>query len=166
MTKEFDEFDLIVAGCSAAGAFAARDASRLGLKTLVLEEHARSGKQGKCSGLVSVSGLKLLGVAGTEFDSSVVNEVRGAVLHAKKDEKTGWKKSVEFVVERRNAVARVLDRQAFDEVLARQARTAGAKILLNHRVTTLKQNGEGVVVRCGSGGSKIAAKFLIGADGA
>ncbi len=159
MTKEFDGFDLIVAGCSAAGAFAARDASSLGLKTLVLEEHARSGKQGKCSGLVSVSGLKLLGAAGTEFDASVVNEVRGAVLHAKGE------KSAEFVVERRNAVARVLDRQKFDEALARQARAAGAKLLFNHRVTTIKQNGKSMVVRCGDG-SKFAAKFLVGADGA
>ncbi len=148
--------DCIVVGCSAAGAVAARESAALGLRTLVLEEHSRPGKLGACSGLVSKRGLKLLDAAGGEFDGAVLNEVRGARLHAKN--------GAQLVVERRAPVACVLDRQRFDEALARQAKSAGAKILFKRRATAVKQNGEGVTVRCGK--QRFDARFVIACDGA
>jgi geranylgeranyl reductase family protein len=146
-------FDLKVVGCSAAGALAARDAARLGLRSACLEEHAAPGKFGACSGLVSRRGLELLGV---DFEDCVVNEVRGAVLHAKN--------GAELAVSRRSPVALVLDRQKFDEECAREARAAGAEIMLRRRATAVKQNPDGVTVQCGA--KKFVSKFVVGADGA
>ncbi len=145
--------ELIVIGCSAAGALAARDASRLGVRTLVLEEHSRSGKQGKCSGLVSRRGLRFLDA---DFEKTVLNEVRGARFHSKNN----WV----FSVERRSPVACVLDRQRFDEALARQAKAVGAEILLKRRVTAVTQNADGVAVHCGA--KRFQASYLVAADGA
>lgn len=159
------KLEVVVIGCGSAGALAGRDSARAGLETLILEEHSRPGKFGACSGLVSKRGLDLLKA---DFDDAgvAVNEVRGARLHSKN--------GGELVVERRSPVACVLDRQRFDEALARQARDAGAQIKLKSRVTAVKQsvekqgggkqNGAGVAVYCGQ--KKFGSEFVIGADGA
>jgi len=150
------KIEAIVVGCSASGAIAARDLAAGGVKTVVLEEHASQGKQGKCSGLVSKRGLKLLGVDSQALERCTVNEVRGALLHAKN--------GATLRVERRSSVACVLDRQLFDEALAAQAAGEGAKILLKHRVTAVKEGGDGVRVWCGA--KRFESKFVLGADGA
>jgi geranylgeranyl reductase family protein len=151
------QLDLIVIGCSATGALAARDAARLGLRAACLEEHARPGKGGACSGLVSRRGLTLLDAdAALERDGVVLNEVRGAVLHVKN--------GASLTVARRASVACVLDRQKFDEALAKQASAAGAEIKLRHRVTAVQQTLRGVTVRCGA--KRFESEFVIGADGA
>ncbi len=54
------EYDCIIIGGSANGAQAAHAASRLGLKTAVIEEHPNTGLPEHCSGLFSYWGLEYL----------------------------------------------------------------------------------------------------------
>ena len=55
-------FDVIVAGGSVAGLLCAREISSRGFSVLVIEEDYEIGTPEHCGGLVSISGLKDLGV--------------------------------------------------------------------------------------------------------
>jgi digeranylgeranylglycerophospholipid reductase len=149
---EVSVFDVAVIGASAVGCIAARDCARLGLNTLVLEEHSEPGKQGKCTALYSKRGLESLEV---NHAPAVLNKVRGAVFrtpHARLE------------VSRREPVALVLNRRKLDEACFKQARKAGARILLNNRVTTIVQEKDFVRVSCGK--KFFDARVVIAADGA
>lgn len=55
-------YDLIVAGGSISGLLAAREASARGLSVLVIEEDMEIGTPEHCGGLVSLNGIKNLGI--------------------------------------------------------------------------------------------------------
>lgn len=145
-------YDVIVIGASACGLLCARDCAERGLRTLVLEEDSEVGKQGKCTALVSKNGLDSLGVA---YEKSVLNEIRGARIIAGK---------TILAVKRRKPVALVLDRQRFDEQIAREARRAGAEIRLGKKVTGFKEEKNFARIFCGK--NFFDSRFVVGADGA
>jgi len=145
-------YDVVVIGASAVGCIAARDCAQLGLNTLVLEEHSKPGKQGKCTALYSKKGLETLEA---NHKPAVLNKVRGAVFRTP---------HATLEVSRREPVALVLNRQRFDEECFKQARKTGAKMLLNNRVTGLRQEKDFVRVSCGE--NFFDARVVIAADGA
>lgn len=140
MNKKSQKLDVAIVGASAIGCICAKECARLGLKTTVFEEHPKVGKQGKCTAIISRRGLDAIGVA---YKASVVNTIDGANIYQNK--------SRQALTVRKKGVAFVLDRQEFDEQCAREARKAGATILLNKKIISLKE---------------LNARFIIGADGA
>ncbi|NYZ77796.1 FAD-dependent monooxygenase, partial [Candidatus Micrarchaeota archaeon] len=147
-----DVYDVVVIGASAVGCIAARDCARLNLKTLVLEEHSEPGKQGKCTALYSKRGLESLEV---NHAPAVLNKMCGAVFRTP---------HAQLEVSRREPVAFVLNRRKLDEECFKQARKAGAKILLNNRVTAIAQKKDFARVSCGK--KFFDARVVIAADGA
>ncbi|HVX01991.1 MAG TPA: NAD(P)/FAD-dependent oxidoreductase, partial [Nitrososphaera sp.] len=111
-------FDVIVAGGSISGLMAAREAARAGAKIAVFEEDAEIGTPEHCGGLVSMEGMKNLGIVP---DASAVenSRIKRAKILSPSD-------GFELSAEKQKVV--VLDRRALDKQVALQAQRAGADI--------------------------------------
>ncbi len=118
-------------GGGPAGLIAAREAAKMGVEVTVFEEHSEIGEPEKCAGLLSLSGLKRIGVP--TRGPYLQNLVRGAVIWSV----TGRR----YLIDSRLPVAAVVDRKLFDQVLAKQAEKAGAKILCGNRVKRVNKCG-------------------------
>ena len=145
------EFDCIVVGASCVGGMTAKAIADKGVSVGLLEEHAKPGKFDKCTALVSAKGLKESGV---DFKKTVLNEIHGAVLHSP---------NVSFTVSRREPVAFVLNRQAFDEKCVSEAVEEGAELFLNSGGRRLSANAGGWRVETPSGA--FHSKIVAGCDG-
>ena len=151
--------DIIVVGCGAAGATAAKTAASLGSKVLLLEEHDRAGVPSHCSGHVGINSMKHLGVS---LPSHIIkNQIRGAVFHSPSGQV--------LHVERRTPVTWVLDRRALDEHLANRAQKAGAQIKFNTRAISAlatDDNGFHVQVSAGAKPQTFSCKLIVDCEGA
>jgi geranylgeranyl reductase family protein len=139
--------DVLVVGASVAGCTCAKHCASAGLSVAIAEEHAVAGKQGRCTAIVSKRGLDSLGV---DYEGAVLNEIYGARMIAG---------SHEMRVQGRSAKALVLDRQRFDGICAREAKDAGAMMMLATRVNGFS-GGSAL-----SGKKRFDASFIVGADG-
>ncbi|MFH0835984.1 MAG: NAD(P)/FAD-dependent oxidoreductase [Candidatus Micrarchaeota archaeon] len=147
-----DSFDVVVVGASAVGGVAAREIAGRDLSVALVEEHTKPGKFGKCTAIVSASGLKETGV---RFQDSVLNEVKGALIASG---------NTELELRSPDTKAFVLDRQAFDEQSVEQAVSAGAQLFLNSRLKQVRiVNG---LFESKAGKNYFESRFLVGADGA
>lgn len=139
--------DVVVVGASACGSLAARAAAQNGASVLMIEEDSLPGKFHKCSGLYSKRGLHSLSV---DYGDFLVNEIKGANIHAGKHV---------FTVSKKDTIALVLDRQRLDEALCREAVDAGAELKTGQRIT--KRISAGIA----SDKNEFSFRYLIGADG-
>lgn len=145
--------DIVVVGAGPAGIIAAREAAKRGAKVTVLEEHKEIGVPCHCAGLLSVKGLTDIGVPlNADF---VQNKIKGARFHSPS--------GLSFTVERKEAVACVVERSKFDKFLARQATRAGAEIKLKSKAQRVSRYNKGIVVE-GTWGS-VNASVVIDAEG-
>lgn len=111
-------FDVIVAGGSISGLMAAREAAKAGATVAVFEEDAEIGTPEHCGGLVSMEGMKNLGIVP---DASAVENSR-----IKRAKILSPSNGFELSAEKQKVV--VLDRRALDKQVALQAQRAGADI--------------------------------------
>ena len=119
-----------IVGAGPAGLFATENLGRC----VVLEEDQEVGMPEECGGLISVDGLKELGVYDKGY---ILNEVKGARFFSPHEE---------FTVERKERQAAVISRKLFDQYLLARAEKAGAEVLTGCRVTGIKREGGKVVV--------------------
>jgi geranylgeranyl reductase family protein len=146
-------YSLAVVGGGPVGCRAAGLLQKQGFKAVVAEEHSSIGRPVSCSGLVSRSGIERLGL---KLDTGVlVNGVRGAKIHST---------TQTLVVEKPATVAYVINREAFDKQLAREAKNAGVNIMLNTKLLNIR--GETVFVEREGRGELLKADFFLGTDGA
>ncbi|MEO9362779.1 MAG: FAD-dependent monooxygenase, partial [Nitrososphaera sp.] len=122
-------FDVIVAGGSISGLMAAREAARAGASVAVLEEDAEIGTPEHCGGLVSMEGMKNLGIVP---DASAIenNRIKRAMILSPSN-------GFELSAEKQKVV--VLDRRALDKQVALQAQRAGADIRVKCSVRSFSQ---------------------------
>jgi digeranylgeranylglycerophospholipid reductase len=147
--------DAGIIGAGPAGSLAAKQIASKGYNVHVYEEHNKVGKPNHCAGMVSVEGLKLLGV---DRDSSFIqNSVYGGVIYSNEGES--------IKVRDRKPRAFIIDRTIFDEELANQARDKGAFYHLSSRVEklTLSDVGKNLL---GLKDFIVVSKLLIDAEGA
>lgn len=148
-----EEVDVTVVGAGPAGLIAARESSRRGANVIVLEEHDEIGSPCHCAGLLSLEGLKRLGIP--QDGEFVQNKVRGAKFFSPS--------GLSFTVEKDEDTACVVDRKALDKFLARQAAESGAFIRTNFHVEQLKQTrGKITVLRRGGA---VTSKIVVDAEG-
>ena len=112
-----NKFDSIIVGGSISGLLCAREISRSGMSVAVLEEDYEIGNPEHCGGLVSLEGLKKLGIIPSS--KAILNEVNKAKI-------VSSTKAFEVSTNRGEII--VLDRRELDKQVAFQAQKLGTEI--------------------------------------
>jgi geranylgeranyl reductase family protein len=141
-----------VVGGGPSGLIAARDLAGAGFRVVVLEEHSQIGSPVHCTGVLGLDAFDELELS----RSSILN-----TLHAARFVGAGGSG---VVIDAERVRAAVVDRTAFDESLASEARRAGAKLVLACRVVTIESVPAAVRVRTDRG--DLRARSVIVACGA
>ena len=119
--------DVTVIGAGPSGLIAAREVAEKGFDVKVVEEDPEVGVPNHCAGLLSLRGMKEIGVPTDE--AFVENYVKGAVFYSPS--------GLSFTVEKSRYVACVVDRELFDKYLAQKACEAGVDILVKTKACLL-----------------------------
>lgn len=152
------ETDIAVVGAGPCGSLAALTAAKKGVKVTVFEEHPKVGVPNHCAGHMSLNGLKRLGL--TLPSSTVENIFKSAVFVSPSDK--------QFSVNFPSPLTCVVNRELFDQHLARMASAAGVRYFLNSRVKALireKTTIKGVIVGKQDETEKISSNIVIDAEG-
>ncbi len=149
-----EEAEVAVVGAGPSGLIAAREMARAGLKVLVFEEHEQVGVPVHCAGLLSIRGLRAIGL--DEGASFVLNRFRGATLVSPSGR--------ELHVDIGREVACVVDRRALDSELALEAESEGAIIELGRPVGQVRSGPRGGVEVRGPWGS-LSTRACVVAEG-
>ena len=153
--------DVVVVGAGPAGSMTARYAAMHGCDTILIEKRQEIGSPVRCG-----EGLARHFVEDTKlpYDRKwVAQEVKGAKIFSPN--------GTELTIEESHAgneVGIVLERDAFDKAVAKEAAKAGAKIMLKTTATAvLKDDGRirGVRVKQLEEEFNIEAKCVVAADG-
>ncbi|MEM4728065.1 MAG: NAD(P)/FAD-dependent oxidoreductase [Candidatus Bathyarchaeia archaeon] len=122
-----ERVEALVIGAGPAGLLVAREMARKGLEVTVIEEHLEIGEPNHCAGLLSIEGLKRIGVEAPP--SYIQNSVKGGRVISPGG----------IIIELKDTRDRayVVDRAAFDRNLAEQAVDLGADIRKGLRVREL-----------------------------
>lgn len=153
------DHDAIVVGAGPAGLLAAATIAGNGHDVIVLEEHRSIGEPDHCAGLLSLSGLRSLGLKPPQ--DVILNTVRGARVYSPSGNS--------LLIERGRREAVVVDRHRFDMWLADRAQDSGAVVITGAQVRSLNmQNGKitGVSVQHGGATEHYCAAIVINAEGA
>ena len=145
--------DVAVVGAGPGGLMAARALASAGRDVIVLEEHDEIGVPVHCTGLLGLQAFEELDLP----RSSILTTSHAARFYA------ADRSSV--LVEAERVRAAVVDRAAFDQALAREARDAGAELRTGARVRSIAVAADGVVVEV-EGGAPVDARCCVLACGA
>jgi len=147
------DYDVIVAGGSVSGLLAAREIAAGGISVAVLEEDSEIGTPEHCGGLVSIAGIKNLGLvpdAGA-IENSKITKAR--ILSASRG----------FEINAEKQKVMVLDRRALDKQIAFQAQKMGAEIRVKCSMRSLVQDDSGYTVKTSDG--DLSCNYFIDARG-
>ncbi len=147
-------FMATVVGAGPSGISAAKRIRERGWETALIEEHPKVGDPVACTGLISVSGVRDLGIK-KEVDEVLMNQIKGAQIFSPSHEMIEIKRS--------ETVAYVVDRGAFDRTLAKTAVEAGVELKLNTRLIDIRN--ETLFVEHKGRGELIKSRVVVGADG-
>jgi geranylgeranyl reductase family protein len=143
---------VMVVGAGPVGLRTAIKLARNGWNTSVLEEHPEVGQPVQCAGLISRSGAEALKL---DLDDCLVNKIKGARIFAPD--------GTEFKVEKKDPVAYVIDRGAFDKSLFQTAKKNKVEVKTNTSLIDVR--GETVFYKNQGRGEIEKARLVIGADG-
>jgi len=150
------EYDIIVVGAGPAGSSAAKAAAEKGAKVIILEEHPQIGIPRHCTGVLFPSAYQreILGMVGEDL---IIQEVKGERRYSPGGNLLGETHVPEYLIRR----------EEFDRQWAKFAATAGAKIVVNTRVTgLLKKKGRIIGVTTSSHAiPEVRGKLVIAAGG-
>ncbi len=150
------DYDVIVAGAGVAGCMAAIEASKQGVRIGLFEEHPQVGVPSHCSGVVSLSGLELLGMTSNQaFDQRLI---RGARFFPP----TGSP----IEITRPEPVALIINRMKFDQYLAKNAINNGVELHTKSRITKFEKTSDQEIQVTIQNQGVVGAKVLIDASGA
>ena len=150
----------VVIGGGPVGSYAALNLAKLGITTAVFEEHTQVGLPSHCAGHISIRSLKSLGYYPLP-NGIVQNTFTAANFYSP----TGTRFSVHLA----QPVTCTLDRERFDQLLAKQAEQAGASYNFNSHVQSLIIEGravKGIAVQRSRGTQeKISSNIVVDAEG-
>lgn len=146
-------YDVVIAGGSISGLLAAREIAAGGLSVAVLEEDAEIGTPEHCGGLVSISGIRDLGMV-PDIETIENNRIAHAKIFSPSD-------CFEISAERQKVI--VLDRRAFDKQIAFQAQKNGAEIRVKCSMRSFGKEGSEYVVKTSEG--DFSCNFFVDARG-
>ena len=145
------DFDVVVAGGSISGLVAAREIARASLSVAVVEEDAEIGTPEHCGGLVSMDGMRNLGIVPDAIENNRVKKAR--ILSPSN--------GFDLSAERQKVV--VIDRRELDKQVALQAQRAGAEIRVKCSMRSAVPDGDGYVVKTSEG--ELKCDYLVDARG-
>jgi digeranylgeranylglycerophospholipid reductase len=145
------DFDVVVAGGSISGLLAARETARAGLSATVVEEDAEIGTPEHCGGLVSMEGIRNLGIIPDAIENNRIKKAR--ILSPSN--------GFEIAAEKQKVV--VIDRRELDKQVALQAQRAGAEIRVKCSMRSVVQDGDGYVVKTSEG--ELKCRYFVDARG-
>lgn len=150
-----ESWDALIVGAGPAGASAARELSRRGLRALAIDALPASGHRLNCAGGTEAS---LLADAGIPLSSPGVRRMERSRFFFGGEMYEGTHRRIERVV---------LPRRQLDAALVARAREAGACVRFSTRLVALEREANGFCARLSSpaGESQLAARLVIGADG-
>jgi flavin-dependent dehydrogenase len=115
--------DVAIIGGGVVGLVLARGLARAGIDVTLYEAKRAIGEgANKASGILSIGGLEGIGV---DYRKAVLNSLSGAVLHAGKQK---------LSIKAKKPMAYVLDREIFAKLCAKEAKEAGARIIVGTKV--------------------------------
>ncbi len=152
MSTTVRHYDAIVVGAGPAGATAAYELARAGLRTLIIEK-ATLPRYKTCGGGITYKAAKALPFS--------IEPVCERVLY-KVD--FSWRTGKSYVVSSDTPLVYMVQRSRFDNYLAEQAVKAGAVLMDGIAVTSVEADEHGAVVHTPR--DSFTADYLIGADGA
>jgi geranylgeranyl reductase family protein len=143
------DYDVAVVGAGPVGSTFARYVAEKGLNVAIFEKKKVVGEPLQCAGLL---GKKIKDV-NILPDDVVINKIYGACLYSPS--------STMISMRKKEPLAYVLDRVAYDQFLAQLAVEKGSKLFLNHNITKVDtKNGE-----IHFKNKKVFADIIVGADG-
>jgi digeranylgeranylglycerophospholipid reductase len=149
------DYDLIVVGAGPVGSTVADEVARDGYKVLLVEEHETVGSPAHCTGKLSFSAARELGLQ----PPGVLAELRGAFFYSPSGN--------ELVAEKKETQAYILDRRVFDSHFASKAVESGACLETNTRATSIRIGLSEVSVELSKGGrsEERTCRVVVGSDG-
>ncbi len=154
-------YDVVVIGAGPAGSICARRLAERGYKVLLAEKRPVVGVPVRCG---EATGRRARLAQFTEVNEDYIETtLQGVILHGPGGVSVRYDAPEEVGV--------MLDRALFDQDLARRAQKAGAELKVNLRIRGISEAKDGarvldVVDETTGAGSRIAAKVVVGADGA
>jgi digeranylgeranylglycerophospholipid reductase len=146
------DIDVLVVGGGPAGLYAAEQLASRGISTLVCEEHAGIGAPVHCTGIVACESFAALGLP----TDATLNVLTTAQFVSPSGLRIPYSTPA--------PMAAVIDRVAFDQLLALRAQAAGAEVRAGTRVSLVETGPSSV--RALVGDNWISARLLIMACGA
>jgi flavin-dependent dehydrogenase len=144
-----NDYDVAVVGAGPVGSTFARYIAEKGLNVAIFEKKKEVGVPLQCAGLLGIK-IEEVNILPKEV---VINEIYGACLYSPSNTMISMRK--------KEPLAYVLDRVAYDKFLAQLAVESGAELFLNHQITNVDtKNGE-IHLK----DKKISAEVIVGADG-
>jgi len=149
-------YDIVVVGGGPIGSYTAHRLASKGIHVAIIEEHDTIGEPLHCAGLVT---RRVLDITTCEQTDLVQNKIYGAHIHSPNNTilSIGGEKIHAYVI----------NRQRFDETIARMAQNAGADILTGHKVASARQHDQAMHLSIVHNGQTktIQSHLIIGADG-
>lgn len=141
--------DVAIIGGGPGGLSAARRLATAGRSVTVFEEHERIGTPVHCTGVLAEDVIASMDLPA----DAVLNPLSTVRFVAPAGH------SFDYTTASTEAV--VIDREAFDNALARRAEAAGAEVLRGHRVTGVESASDGVTITLGDGATHRARAAVL-----
>jgi digeranylgeranylglycerophospholipid reductase len=155
-----EKYDVVIVGGGPCGTAAAKLAAEKGLRTILFEEHPQIGIPEHCVGMLSATK--------TGYLEKLVEKMEPRVVRHKITARRIYAPSGRVAeVSLAHTGALMVERNLFDLELARLAAEAGAKIVVNTRVTGLIKENDAIkgVKTSSKEMNEVQGKIVIAADG-